>query len=61
VSTEPETLDDLFESFKEEIAIDTLLKEREPEKAKYVEPPVKGKLPTDFNVYETYDSSSRAI
>lgn len=60
-STEPETLDDLFESFKEEIAIDTQLKEREPEEEEYVQPTIKGVLPTDFNVYETYDSSSRPI
>ena len=61
VSTEPETIDDLFESFKEDIAIKTQLKEIEPMEEEYIQPPAKGILPKDFNVYETYDSSSRPI
>lgn len=60
-STEPETLDDLFEAYKDEIAFDTNLMEREPEEEEFTQPPAKGILPTDFNVYETYDTSSRPI
>lgn len=57
-STEPETIDDLFENFKEEIAIETNLREREPVEEEFEQQSLKGTLARDFNVYETYDTSS---
>jgi hypothetical protein len=57
-STEPETLDDLFDDFEEQIAFETNLKEREPAEHESFIEDLKGRLPTDFNVYETYDTSS---
>lgn len=60
-STEPETLDDLFESYQQEIAYDTNLMDREPAEEEFSQAPLKGVLPHEFNVYETYDTSSRPI
>ena len=60
-STEPETLDDIFDTYKMEIAIQTNLMEREIEEEQYVQKPLKGILPTDINVYETYDTSTKCI
>ena len=57
-STEPETLDDLFDCFQEEIAYDTNLREREPADEDFEQEPLKGTLARDFNVYETYDTST---
>lgn len=57
-STEPETLDDIFDAFQEEIAISTGLKEKEAVEEEEVEGHIKGVLPGDFNVYETYDTST---
>ena len=54
-------LEDLFEEFKDEIAFDANLKEREPEYQEFTQQHAKGVLPEDFNVYETYDTSSRPI
>jgi hypothetical protein len=60
-STEPETLDDIFDTYQKEIAIQTNLMEREIEDEPYVQKPLKGILPTDINVYETYDTSTKCI
>ena len=60
-STEPETLDDIFENYQREIAYDTNLMEREPEEEEFDYVPLKGVLPTDINVYETYDTSTKPI
>ena len=57
-STEPETLDDLFDHFEEQIAYETNLKEREPEEKDIEFGELKGKLNPQFNVFETYDTSS---
>jgi len=60
-STEPETLDDIFENAQREIAYDTNLKEREPEEEEFGYAPLKGVLPAEINVYETYDTSTQPI
>ena len=60
-STEAETLDDIFDHYKAEINYETNLDQREPEEAPYNFVPLKGILPTDINVYETYDTSTKCI
>jgi hypothetical protein len=60
-STEPETLDDIFDNYQREIAYDTNLMEREPEEEEFDYVPLKGVLPTEINVYETYDTSTKPI
>ena len=60
-STEPETLDDIFEKYEREIAYENNLAEREPEEVPLIFQPLKGILPTDINVYETYDTSTKCI
>lgn len=57
-STEPETLDDLFDEYEEDIAYETNLKEREPMEGDIEFEDIKGRLNPDFNVFETYDTSS---
>lgn len=61
VSTEPETLDDIFDSFRREVSFDTNLAEREPEEQAFHFQAPKGVLQTEFNAYETYDTSTKAI
>lgn len=60
-STEAETLDDLFKDYEREIAIETNLMQREPEEIPIEFKPRKGVLPTEINVYETYDTSTKCI
>jgi len=54
-------LEDIFENYQREIAYDTNLMEREPEEEEFGIPALKGVLPTDINVYETYDTSTKPI
>ena len=61
VSTEPETLDDIFEEYQLEIAYETNLMEREYIEPEYEFQERKGVLPTEINVYETFDTSTKAI
>lgn len=60
-STEPETLDDIFDLYKQEVAYETGLEEREYEEPEYEFQALKGVLPTEINVYETFDTSTKAI
>jgi hypothetical protein len=60
-STEAETLEDVFEHYKMEINITANLEQREVEDEPYTFIPLKGQLPTDINVYETYDTSTKCI
>jgi len=54
-------LEDIFENYQREIAYDTNLMEREIEEEEFAYAPLKGVLPTDINVYETYDTSTKPI
>lgn len=60
-STEPDTIDDLFDNFRREVSYDTNLAEREPEEEAFAFTAPKGVLQTEFNVYETYDTSTKPI
>ena len=60
-STQAETIDDLFDHFQKEIAIDTNLMEREEYDEEFEEPQLKGFLPHQCLVHETLDTSTNPI
>ena len=57
-STQPETLNDLFEDYQREIAYDCGLADREPEDEEFSQDKIKGILPSKVNVYDTVDTSN---
>ena len=60
-STQPETLDDLFENYQREIAYDCGLAHREPEDEEFSQDKIKGVLPNKVNVYDTVDTSQQPL
>lgn len=60
-STEPETLDELFEHYEREIQYDTNLAEREPEDEEFSMHQLKGVLPSEINLYDTQDASTNPL
>jgi len=60
-STQPETLDDLFENYQREIAYDCHLMDREPPEEEFSQDRLKGVLPTYVNVYDTVDTSTQPV
>jgi len=60
-STQPETLDDLFESYSREIAYDCGLAQREPEDEEFSQDKLKGVLSPKVDVYDTLDTSQQPI
>ena len=60
-STEPETLDDLFDNFQREIAYDNNLMDREFEEQEFEQRPIKGVLPSSVEVFDTLDTSNQPI